>query len=225
MNSKLVQEIAEYRRKSRMITWTLSLIIIGTIAIGVTLLWKDAGNLVKSGPKQNLFLTTLSENMRLQALPKLQSRGQQLAAELQPVAEKEMQDFLGDLPKLEKTVLAETRILLENIRNKAEPRFNKLVSEVMEKNGTNLQAMLPDDKVAQAHQAWSELSVLINSNLNQRVDAMTKPHAVAIESIMVSLEKIRVSETNPPPVRSADLIGIAVDLSEQFKVGAVKTLQ
>jgi hypothetical protein len=225
MNAQLVREIAEYRRKGRIVTWTLSLLIIGTIVIGVTLLWKDAGNLVNPGPKRNLFLTTLSENMRLQALPKLQTRGQQLYAELQPIAEKELQDFLGDLPKLEKTVLSETQILLENLRNKAEPKFNKLVSEVLEKNGTNLQAMLPDDKVAQAHQAWSELAVIINSNLNQRVDAMTKPHAVAIESIMVSLEKIRSTETNPPPVRSADLIGIASDLSEQFKVAAGKTPQ
>jgi hypothetical protein len=191
---QLIRELETVRlhtRRFRLLT-TIALLVI--VITGVSAIIKSVYSLAATGPKQEEFVSYLSEDLKENLLPIVQRIAGRTVEQLKPAIEREMKDINARAPEVADVALNELDQMGSEITVHAGKVLDQTVNGILHKQEGKLRKLYPGVYDKQIETLLNNLALEAEDQIAQSGENVFNPHLNSVQSILVNLEKIQKSE-------------------------------
>ena len=221
MNSEQVQiQIQELESlRSQMRLWRLAsmLVILLMVFICIGTLINNVLGLTRPGPRQEEFVTELSNGLQQGAIPEIQTIG---AATLNSIDFQEEFDKLNRrTPELAEATMKELQTLSESLPQRGEKVLNETFGEMIHSREAKIREMYPDVTEDKVHTLGANLTEEATERTAQVTQALFDPHLKSMNAIVENIRLIQDTEAvNPREVPTWQMALLIFDIArEDFK--------
>ena len=189
-----IQEINNLKNQVRFWRWGLFGTAMLVALTSVSTINSAFRGLVDKGPKQELFVSTLSEGLRTEVAPIVEDMAKQTLNEVQPEVNAAIEKVTDRLPELAQATLAELDTLQTNLPKRGEAVLTKTFGQMLVKKEDELQKMFPEATEDQIDRLLSNLAESSGHEASEAAVELFGSHHDALIKIHSNLEKIRQKE-------------------------------
>jgi hypothetical protein len=189
-----IQELEKLQRQTRHMRLVTVLALLAIVVAGVSVIINSAYSLILAGPRQDVFVRVLSDNMKRDLLPVAQKIASQSAGHLKPVVDLELQKINARAPEVANVALRELNHIADELPAHADKVLDLTISDTMLKREAKLRQMYPDTSGEHVDLLLNNLALEIEDQLAHSGERVFDPHLNSIQNILTSLDKIHKSE-------------------------------
>jgi len=189
-----IRELDGLRSQARL--WRIgSMVAIAAIAITcVSLIWGSVQGLLTAGPRQEAFVSDLSQGMQRDVVPRLQDIAGRTLAETRPLVEAEFAKLNGRVPELTQASLKEMDALQKDLPERAQKVAEATLVPVLKKQEAKVKTMFPEATDENIEALLTNLTDEATQRSVTMNDALFGKHMAALNGIVSDMERIRLSE-------------------------------
>jgi len=154
--------------------------------------------LFKEGPRQQKFVSTLSNNVQTDIAPNVQSMVAQTIAETRPEVEASFLKLNDRVPELTQASMTELETLQTSLPQKGEKILGETFGTMIAEKETKLREMFPEATEENIDALTKNLSDVAQIKAVSVNDKLFGRHQVALNGIVSHMEQIRLEEAKVP---------------------------
>ena len=192
--NQLIQELEKLRiqiRRFRLLT-VIALLVI--VIAGVSAIIESVYSLTLAGPRQEEFISSLSDDLKDNLLPTVQKIAGRSVEALKPAVEKELKEINGCAPEVADVALRELDEMGGELTVQAGKILDQTVAGTLQKRQRKLRQMFPDVYDKQIDTLLNNLALEAQDQLAQSGENIFNPHLNSIQGILTNLDKIQKTE-------------------------------
>jgi hypothetical protein len=191
---KNIQELQSLRTQTR--NWKI-IMVAGLLIIVIGCVLNIVGNvqaLIKPGPKQEVFLTSVKDGLNKEVRPNVESIIKSAVTQIKPEVEKELKKLNDRTPELVDAAKKELTTLTENIPNRGKKVLDTTVGRVLKQQEAALKKDFPnvtEEKVSTLVKSLVEESQV---QVLQLHETLFGAHLKSLENIYANIDAIQAAE-------------------------------
>ena len=150
--------------------------------------------LAQSGPRQDEFVGYVSEGMRKDVVPSLQTLASETLTEIQPQLRAEFEHINTRVPELTAAVTKELTVLQNELPKASEKTLDSAFSNLLKSREAKIRKMYPDVTEAQVQTLMTNLRTTGEKEIREANEELFAPHQTALSKTLDHLRKIAAEE-------------------------------
>ena len=191
---QLIQELEKLRRQTYRFRLLTIIALLAIVITGVSTIIESVYSLTLAGPRQEVFVSSLSTNLQQELLPIVQKIAGRAVDRLKPAVEMELKEINGRAPEVAGVALNELDQMGNELTVYAGNVLDQTVSGTLQRREGKLRKMYPDVYDRQIDTLLNNLALEAQDQFAQSGENLFNPHLNAIQSILTNLEKIQKTE-------------------------------
>jgi hypothetical protein len=191
---QLIQELEKLRRQTYRFRLLTIIALLAIVITGVSTIIESVYSLTLAGPRQEVFVSSLSTNLQQELLPIVQKIAGRAVDRLKPAVEMELKEINGRAPEVAGVALNELDQMGNELTVYAGNVLDQTVSGTLQRREGKLRKMYPDVYDRQIDTLLNHLALEAGDQLAQSGENLFNPHLNSVQSILVNLEKIQKTE-------------------------------
>lgn len=189
-----IQEINNLKGQLKLWRWGLFGVAMLVALTSIGTINSAFHGLVDKGPKQEQFVTHLSEGLRTEVAPMVEDMAKQTLNEVQPEVNRAIKQVNERLPELAQATLSELDTLQVNLPKRGEAVLTRTFGQMLVKKEDELQKMFPEATDEQIDRLLTNLAESSGHEASDAAVELFGHHHDALMKIHDNLEKIRNKE-------------------------------
>ncbi|MEO7716008.1 MAG: hypothetical protein ABIY70_07390 [Capsulimonas sp.] len=195
---KKIQELEALRAQTRNWRWgTTGVMTIAVIAC-VSFLGNSVRNLFVPGPVQDQFSSTLTDGLKRDVLPDVQTIATQAFTESKPVIDASFTKLNGQVPELTASTMKQFDLLQKHIPVTGDKVLNRTYGDMLKRHEAKIHSMFPSATDANIAALVDTMSSEGGKQLAQANNTLFSKHMDKMNAIEADLTKIQSSESISP---------------------------
>ena len=191
---QLIQELEKLRRQTYRFRLLTIVALLAIVITGVSAIIESVYSLTLAGPRQEVFISNLSNNLQQELLPIVQKIAGRAVDRLKPAVEMELKEINGRAPEVADVALNELDQMGNELTVYAGKVLDQTVSGTLQRREGKLRKMYPDVYDQQIDTLLNNLAIEAGDQLARSGENLFNPHLNSVQSILVNLEKIQKTE-------------------------------
>ncbi|RYD19454.1 MAG: hypothetical protein EOP88_18925 [Verrucomicrobiaceae bacterium] len=189
-----IRQLESYRQQAFWWRTGAILVLVGVVGFSLYSLNAAVRGLAESGPTQDAFVAQLSEGMRKEVIPNIQTVAGQTLTEIQPQIREEFNKLNARVPELTDATIQEFQTLQTSLSKTSEKTLDESYKGLLTSREQKIRSMYPDVTEDQVKGLISNLTTAGETEIRNANDELFAPHQAALAGIMDHMETIRNSE-------------------------------
>jgi len=192
---KEINEVTRLRQQASWWRWGASLLVLTWILGCFLSVNSSVQGLFQPGARQEKFVSTLSSNVQRDVVPGVQTIAAQTLSDTRPAVEAAFTKINGRVPEVTETAMNELQGMQESLPQKSEKILGDSFGAMLAQKETKLHEMFPDatdESIKELTKNLTDVAQIEAVNVN---DKMIGRHQKSLDSIVASMEHIRMDES------------------------------
>ena len=194
MEVKKIDELKGLKNQLRWWRYGLFFTALFVVWVAISTVKTAAANLIEKGPAQEKFVAELTEGMKNDVAPMVESMARDTIREVQPEIKAAFDDVNNQLPHLAQASLAELDKLQENLPKRGEVVLERTFAQMLVQKEDQLHEMFPEATDEQIERLLTNLTESSGEEASSAAVELFGSHFEVLQNIHANLEIISDKE-------------------------------